>query len=79
MEYSKESLSFALGAGTEVCIFDFVDYDFLYIINRLFEMDDKHTCISKSDLESYDKEMARICFVTFEDDEQIKALLREIK
>ena len=73
LEYTKESLAFALGSGTQICIFDFVDYDFLYIINRLFEMDDKHTCVCKSDLETYDKEMAAVAFVSFEEDEQIKA------
>ena len=76
---TKASLAFALGAGTEICLFDVVPYDFVYIIDRQLDIPDEHTCIVKSDLEIYHPKMARVTYVTFENNAQIDAILRETK
>ena len=76
---NKMSLAFALGAGTEVCVFDVVPSTYVYIIDRQLEIPDKQTCVVKADLEMYHPELSRVAYVTFEDNDQIEALLRETK
>ena len=76
---TKASLAFALGAGTETCLFDVVGSNFVYTIDRQLGIPDKHTCIVKSHLEMYHPKMARVTYVTFENNAQIDAILRETK
>jgi hypothetical protein len=76
---ARSTFALALGAGTEICIFDVVPSEYIYIINNCLNVPDKQTCIDKLNLAEHHPKLAKVAFVTFDDDIQIQTLFRLCK